>query len=140
MFKMTIKLTFPITWHKEDLWSNFKAQTPNSSGVWNNIQFEINNDCNICDSWVVLGNLNKKETVFVKKEIIFIPSEEVTSIPDYPIKFISQFCKVATSRQDILTKYQDSYKIPYLCPWQIQKTYDELSIEDIPKKEKNYLQ
>jgi hypothetical protein len=123
---MLIKLTFPTTWHKEDLWSNYIAQTPDSKGIWNDCKFEINNDIDTCDFWIVIGNLNKKETVYVNKQTIYIPSEEITNITNYPIKFIRQFSSIATSRQDILSSMNNAYAIQYVCPWQIQKTYDEL--------------
>lgn len=133
---MVVKLTFPTTWHKTDLWSNFLAQSLNSSGVWGNMKYEINNETDNCDFWIVIGNLNKKESAFVRYETIFIPSEERESIPNYSNKFLSQFNKIATSREDMLSKFSNTYKIQYICPWQLQKTYDELIITPPIQKQK----
>ena len=76
-----IKVTYPLNWQREDLPSNYLAQTVNESGLWGEYKFEINNDCKECDYWLVQGDINQKtEKVNSKYGAFIITSEEKATI------------------------------------------------------------
>jgi tetratricopeptide (TPR) repeat protein len=128
-----IKLSHPARWQKrKDLPSNYLAQTPESKGVWANYRFEINNDCDVCDYWLIHADVNgKHEKVSSKHGSIFITSEEM-SVKSYIQKHIEQFDTIITSRDDI--RHPNVIRTQYVCPWQVHQNFDELlNIEAIQK-------
>ncbi len=130
-----IKLTHPLNWQRDDLPSNYLGQTPNQLGVWEDYQFEINNDCNECDYWIINGDINQKEEkVNSKFGTFFITSEEKASIQNYNNKFLAQFDVIITSRDDI--QHPQIIRTQYLCPWQVGKSYDQLKDKNISSKPK----
>ncbi|MDX2303678.1 MAG: glycosyltransferase family 10 [Microscillaceae bacterium] len=125
---ITVKLTYPQHWLKEDLPGNYLAQSPHEQGIWENYQFEINQPkLKNCDFWVVNGNLDTKETVKVNYATIFISSEERTS-KIWDDKFLQQFDWIVSSQEGI--RHPQVIRTQYICPWQVRKTYNEL----IPQK------
>lgn len=100
------------------------GQTPQNKGIWGNYKFEINNNCDECDFWIIYASTSKKEVVHVPSgHTIFITSEEVDQKIYIP-KYLRQFDKIITSRSDL-----DSYDIiksHYINAWFVRKTYDHL--------------
>jgi hypothetical protein len=100
------------------------GQTPENKGLWGNYKFEINNDCNECDFWIIYSSTPQIENVKVPKgNTIFVTSEE--HIQHYYIpKYLKQFDKIVTSRHDI--NGSNVIKDHYINAWFIRKTYDQL--------------
>lgn len=110
-------------------------QLPNQGNTWGNYQFEINNNCDECDYWLIFDSLDKPEKVKVPKEnVILITTEEVSGKP-YLESYQKQFPKIITSREDI---HGDNVIKSYYCNlWSIYKSYDELSSCEEMHKSKN---
>jgi hypothetical protein len=109
------------------------GQTPFNKGVWGNYKFEINNDCDECDFWIIYGSTQKKEIVHVPLgNTIFITSEEVEQ-KKYLSNYLSQFDSIITSRADLNSK--NIIKNYYINAWFVRKTYNQL-IDYNPNKNK----
>lgn len=122
---MVIKLNYPSSWNNTDngLASNFSQQMPGGSNKWGNYQFHINDDIDICDYWVVYGDLDQKTTVTSVYGSIFILSE-LTGNKQWDLRFLSQFDLVLGCQDHI--EHANYITTQYVCPWQIKKSYDEL--------------
>lgn len=119
-----VKLTHPLGWFKTGHWG-YENHIPNNSKIWGEYQFEINNDINNCDFWVVHGNLDFTTSIKCpKRNTVLITSEEKSQVPYYEKSFLKQFGTVITSRDDIV--HPNIIKTHYFCPWSIKKTYSEL--------------
>jgi len=97
--------------------------------------FEIDNNCDYCDYWIVWGDLDQsqKNTVSASKSIFI--TDEVHSLKNYNQKFISQFDAVFTARDDI--KHANIVKTHELNTWHLGKTFDELlALDYVPKQKK----
>lgn len=131
--KEIVKFTFPQYWNNytPGLAANFLSQTPRSEGQWNNYNFQINNRNNECDYWIVMGDVNEIEKVKVKKATIFITSEEVTQ-KRWDTNFLNQFDLIITSQEGV--NHSNVIRDQYLCPWQIQKSYDQLNLANCNHK------
>lgn len=124
-----VKLTFP-----PKVWDAFR-QTPDSSGIWGNYQYFLNDDLEECDYWVVVGFLNNKvETAILCKENVCLFTLEHKEVIDYKQSFLDQFNQIFTDRIEIF--HSNKYFAPRLFPWFHKKTYDEL-IKDNPIKNKS---
>ncbi|MBD2655390.1 hypothetical protein H6G45_18255 [Synechocystis sp. FACHB-383] len=99
-------------------------QTPNSSGIWKDYQFFINQDINECDYWIVCDGLLKEETVRCPYENTILVTWEPPTIKTYSQKFIDQFATVVTCQKDI--KHPNIIYSQQAHPWFVNKTYDEL--------------
>jgi hypothetical protein len=130
---MLIKFTHPTSWHSgvQGLKSNYLQHTPGCSGQWKDSIYAINDHLDKCDIWVVQGDLDKKETVQCKGPTVFIISEEV-EMKRWNDKFLQQFDMVLGSQEGIV--HPDYRRGQYVCPWQINKGYDELSAMGKPEK------
>ncbi len=95
--------------------------------------FEIDNDCDICDYWIVWGDLGQSD---LKRKVkagktIFL-TDEVHEFKNYPQKFTTQFDSVITPRNDI--NHRNIINSHELNTWHINKTYSQLeTIVEIPK-------
>lgn len=121
---------------KDGVFSRLKIlnQLPGEDNIWGNYKFEINNDCNECDYWIIYDSLEKPEKVNVPKEnVILVTTEEVSGKP-YLQSYQNQFTKIITSREDINGK--SVIKSYYCNLWRILKTYDQLKYGDKPQKTK----
>jgi hypothetical protein len=100
------------------------TQTPCTSGIWGKYKFEINNECDECDFWVIISST--PETLKVKVppgNTIFITSEEYIQHQYLP-KYLKQFDRIITSRRDI--NGNNVIKDYYINGWFVRKTYDQL--------------
>jgi hypothetical protein len=128
---MTVKITHPSGWFKYGHWP-YENHFPGRQSRWGNYKFEINNDIKECDVWVVHESIDKEETVrCYAKNVILITSEEKQQVPQYSDKYLDQFAKVITSRDDI--NHPHVIRSFYLSPWHVKKTYEEL-ISSQPQK------
>jgi hypothetical protein len=128
--KKIVKISNPISWDKHGHWS-FAHHT--KSGNWGDFVFNINQNLQECDYWIIYGDIDETETVFCPPEnVFFITSEEKTQIIAYPPKFLKQFSKILTSRDDIV--HPDVTRMHYICPWHVKKSYQELSEMHTPLK------
>lgn len=121
---------------KDGVFSRLKIlnQLPSNNNEWGNYKFEINNDCDECDFWLIYDSLEKPEKVKVPKEhVILITTEEVSGKP-YLKSYQNQFTKIITSRDDINGDHV--IKTYYCNLWRILKTYNELKFGDVPVKTK----
>ncbi|MEO5910946.1 MAG: glycosyltransferase family 10 [Pelobium sp.] len=121
MRQKIIKLTTP--W-KHDF---FYSQTPNGNGVFGDYKFEIDNDCNVCDYWVIWGGLNpgkESETVKCPKENLIFLTDEAHNDRFFLQDFLDQFFTVVTNRSDI--KHENIIYHHELNTWHLKKTYDQL--------------
>lgn len=129
MNKKVIKLTTP--WGQSFLNDRISTLEQNSSYI-----FEIDNDCDYCDYWVVWGGFgenHKKNRVKTSKTIFL--TDEVHKFKIYNKKFIDQFDAVITPRKDI--KHSKVIPSHELNTWHILKTYDELiELNELPKSKK----
>ncbi len=79
-------------------------QTPNSSGVWKNCKFYINQNIDQPDWWFVLhgSGLKKKENIFCDPDnIVYISLEASESENKVSLNFLKQFSKLVISDKKI---------------------------------------
>lgn len=129
-----IKLSIP-----DPLWPILR-QTPGGKGIWGNCQFFVNDECDEYDYWIVYENLKTKETARCPKENTILITAEPPSVRIYDIKFLKQFGRIITFRDDI--KHPDIIHSQPCLPWMVggkyikethswenvfTKDYDELS-------------
>lgn len=128
---VTVKISFPELWLKHGHWP-YQNHFPSCKSIWGNYRFEINNDADKCDFWVVHESVDKREKVKCQPgNVILITSEEKQQVPSYNIKYLKQFGAVITTRDDI--DHSNCIRTAYMCPWRVRKTYDEIS-QFNPKK------
>jgi hypothetical protein len=107
-------------------------QAPNSSGIWEDYQFFINQDINECDYWIVCDGLLKEEKVLCPPNNTILITWEPPTIKTYSQKFIDQFATIVTCQKDI--KHPNIIYSQQAHPWFVNKTYDELKgIKEIKK-------
>ncbi len=114
---------------------SLKDMLPNN-GVWGDFMFEINNpECTECDFWIIYESTSEKETINCPKENVFLITTEEVDQRQYNSKYISQFPKVITSRQDLNGK--DVIKTHYMNAWFFNENYENLKALELPVKKKN---
>lgn len=119
---MIIKISHP--WYNNNGSDPIIRQTSKSLGIWDNIKFEINNNCTECDYWLIAEDIPSIQLQKVRtKGCILITTEEV-SIKTYDRNYLNQFDLIITSRADI--NGRNVIKSHYLNWWFIGKNYDEL--------------
>ena len=111
-------------------------QTPGSRGVWGECRFCVNDDCGVCDYWVVYDGLRQAETVSCPPQNVLFFTAEPPSVRSYPPRFTAQFSQVITCHQEI--KQPGVIHTQQALPWHLlNKSYDDLAREDAPKKTKS---
>ncbi len=127
----TVKLTLPV-----ENWP-YERQTPNSSGVWGDYKFYINQNIEKCDYWVVYGALNHSEKVYCPSSNTIFICGEPPSVKPYNINFLQQFATVVAV--DTKIPHQNVLHTQMALPWHVgrnmlkdgnstfSKDYDELS-------------
>lgn len=128
MFKIKVSYPYP-NWP-------LLQQTPNSSGIWGDCQFFINQDIKDCDYWVVLDGLLKTESAMCPKANTLLITWEPPTIRVYTERFIKQFANVITCQRSI--KCSNINYAQQAHPWLVQKTYDQLT-SMVPIKKKKLL-
>lgn len=123
-----IKLTTP--WNH-----NYLNQTPQGKGVFGNYSFQINNDCDEADWWIIWGGVNQKEYCKVKPERIIYITDEAYPERSFNPLFLKQFSFIATVRTDI--PGPNVLRIHEFAPWYFNKNYDEIANLTVPTKTKS---
>lgn len=133
---MIIKLTYPTAWSTSNigLASNFIQQMPGCNNRWGEYEFYINDDIDICDYWIVYGNLDKNMRVRCRRGSIFILSEEADN-KKWDTRFLKQFDVVIGSQDSI--DHHHYFSSQYVCPWQVKRSYDNLMTMSTPIKQFN---
>lgn len=99
-------------------------QTPDSSGIWKNIQFHIDS-VNVSDysgpfdHWIVFDGVENPSSAYCSGETIFVPWEP-EAIKGYSPKFLAQFDRVLSSRTDLC--HPNLTNSHPLLPWWIGTT------------------
>lgn len=105
----------------------FYKRTPGGKGVIGNYRFEIDNEINICDYWIIWGGLNPGKLVekvqCPKQNVIFI-TDEVHSKRHFFQDFLNQFESIITPRKDL--EHKNIIYSHELNTWHLNKSYDEL--------------
>ncbi|MNJ97622.1 Glycosyltransferase family 10 (fucosyltransferase) [compost metagenome] len=124
MFK--VKVTFPYP-----QWDLLR-QTPQSSGVWGNYKFHINEDIESYDYWFVFNHLLlDKEFANCPRENIVLLTGEPFEISQYEQSFLNQFAHIITCQREIKHK-----SVTYLHqghPWFVGANYKNGSYSDFTK-------
>lgn len=123
-----IKLTTP--------WSHdYYSQTPAGRGIYEEFTFEINNDCNKCDFWIIWGGLKNEEKVKVKSGVVIYVTDEAYDQRKFNEEFLDQFQVIATVRKDL----DKGIILPIheFAPWYFKKSYDFLMQLQPPTKSKS---
>ncbi|KYC45386.1 MAG: Glycosyltransferase family 10 (fucosyltransferase) [Candidatus Methanofastidiosum methylothiophilum] len=127
-------------------------QTPNEKGIWDNVQFFINDDSiKEPDYWIVYNGLKKEEKAFCPKDNVILITGEPPTIANYNIKFIKQFNRIITCHRDMQHKNKIYWQqaLPWHigqritefidfnnCKIEITKNYDQLKNKNIESKDK----
>lgn len=117
-------------------WNNVSLSlTPNSSGVFGNYLFEIDNDCTECDYWVIWGGLSKTETVKCPEQNVVYITDEAHSMRVFNKQFLKQFPVVFAVRTDLT--HSNVKQIHELGIWHFPMSYDELvKLEPVQQKDR----
>jgi hypothetical protein len=125
---------------------NLLRQTPNSSGVWKDTKFYINDGPEPCDFIVIFGGFSEIIQCPIPKERTLFIIGEPPSIKTYPQKYIAQFGSVICSNPEIKHPNRKTYQqgYPWFCGRQffesgeqpIVKTYDDFKQEPLIIKTK----
>lgn len=122
-----------------------ERQTPGNKGIWDDYQFIVNSNVEVCDFWVVFEGVPFPQTVSCsRKNIIFITGEPYSKW-HYHQQFLKQFGTVIAFQRDVKGE-NVIYKHPSES-WSIGRkiltgsfkdimTYDELKAVKTFKKDK----
>jgi hypothetical protein len=117
-------------------WPDLMRQTPGQLGIWDNIQFTVA-PVEECDYVVMLNNNLKYESIVkCPNENIWALMQEpyVKGFTDWMVEGHKYFNRVYTSHKPIEnSKYIVSHPA---VPWHINRSFDQLSVPDIPSKPK----
>ncbi|RZJ53060.1 MAG: hypothetical protein EOO44_09755 [Flavobacterium sp.] len=101
-------------------------------------KFEIDNDAQDCDYWIVWGGLPKnldKQSAICNRGNVFFMTDEVHNQKTYLSNYLAQFAKILTVRDDII--HTDIVKIHEYNHWHLHKNIDELlSLVNVKKEKK----
>lgn len=122
-----IKLSTP--WNHD-----FYAQTPEGKGVYGDYKFEIDNECQECDYWVVWGNLKKPEKVKCRPDNVFYLTDESHEQRIFNQEFLNQFAAIFTPRNDVF--HSNVIKTHDLGIWHFKKKFDSIKSMELPLKQK----
>lgn len=114
-------------------------QTPSSSGIWDNIEFHVNEPIDDADYWFVMHSCARKEECRCPKENIYLLTQEPISVKPYPNAYLNQFSGVLSCQEDLVSRgairsfpanpWFVGAKMIARNPWrwQITHNYDSLS-------------
>jgi hypothetical protein len=124
-----VKLTFNYDWP-------IFRQTPEFSQVWGDYKFIIDENLKECDYWIIYTDyqLKKEEVICPPNNVIFIPGECYETSPRFSKKFLNQFGLIITVQKQL--KHKNILYSHNANPWFVCKSYDELSQENPPIKNK----
>lgn len=118
-------------------WPDLMRQTPGQKGIWNGIQFTIDN-VEECDFLVMLNNRMKIVThVRCPPENIWALMQEPyeKGFSDWMVEKHGFFSKVLTHH---VPTHDPKYLVSHpAIPWHVNRTFDQLTSCQIPEKTKN---
>jgi hypothetical protein len=118
-------------------WPDLMRQTPGQKGVWNGIQFTLDNVAE-CDYLVMLNNRMKIAThVTCPPENIWALMQEPyeKGFSDWMVEKHDFFSKVLTHH---IPANDQKYMVSHpAIPWHVNRSFDQLTSCQIPKKTKN---
>jgi len=76
-------------------------QFPGRSGRWGDVRFFIDDDCAVCDAWVVYEDLAEIQTVLCPPDRILLVTGEPPSVRSYPEEFLRQFSRIVTCHEHL---------------------------------------
>ncbi len=115
---------------------NYNQQFADGNCILNGFKFEINNDCEIADYWVIWGGVESKLQCNVKSGEVFYITDEAYPERRFNNRFLNQFDKIIATRTDLNDKYSVINNFE-LTPWYFNKSYNELnSIANFDKTKK----
>lgn len=127
---MKVKITYPASWNF------FQGSLPALTGYeFDHVQFEVNNQCNLCDIWIVWGNLDQVETVNVSSGVTVFIAEEAYPEKKYPHQFLQQFSHVYATRNDIT--HPRFKRTHYTGSWFIHQSFKDLKEPNVLQKSKD---
>lgn len=115
--KKIVKLTTP--WDHD-----FMTRTPHSGGVFGEYKFEIDNDCDECDYWIVWGGVGRITKVKCPPENILFVTDETHSERRFETDFLQQFPTVVACRTDLV--HPHIVKSHDLGIWHFKRSYDQV--------------
>lgn len=125
-----VKLSHPLkTYGYDNLGA--RQQSPGNLGVWGDYRFEINNDVDECDFWVVFESVPHRSTVAVPPGNTIAVCSEPAHYRDYTPEYLRQFDWVFTWREDIAAS--NVLRSWCLDGWWLARTYDQLKSDRIEK-------
>lgn len=133
MKKIIVKITHPWPDPKSEK-DPILHQTPDGSGIWGNYRFEVNNDCNECDYWIVAEDCVTQQRVNVTAGNVLLLTTEEVDVKTYEQGFLKQFDGIITSRNDL--HWANTIPTHYLNWWFVKRSFDELSQTDYLHKSK----
>lgn len=125
MLKIKLSNNFPYV--------PIQRQTPDSSGIWDDCIFLINQDVTECDFWIVYEDLERiEETICPPENLIFI-AYEPPAIKTYNPTFLNQFSTVIACHKNICHRhviYDHQSQ-----PWLVNQRYDDLmTLQEVKKR------
>ncbi len=74
-------------------------QTPNNSGIWDNVEFVTDNNCPDADFWVVSDDLPEPISTTCPPSHLLLITGEPPSIKSYAPAFLAQFSRILTCHE-----------------------------------------
>jgi hypothetical protein len=115
-------------------WPDLKRQTPGGTGVWDGIQFTLD-DVEECDYLIMLNNrMNKTTKAMCPEDNIWVIMQEPyeKGFMDWVIEGHEHFAKVLTHHP--LSKDPKYISSQPALPWHVNRTFDQLISCPIPQK------
>lgn len=103
---------------------DFMMRTPHGSGVFGEFRFEIDNDCDHCDYWVVWGGIRSTTRARCPKENIIFVTDETHSERKFEFDFLNQFATIVACRTDL--RHPHIVKCHDLGIWHFRRSYDDI--------------
>ena len=116
----TVKLSTP--WEID-----YKSQTPGGLGIVDDFRFEINNNADQADYWIVWGGLGaaKRQTVVVPPGRLIYITDEAHTKRHFHQGFLNQFATVLACRKDLA--HPGLINHFEFAPWYFKMGYDQLA-------------
>jgi len=127
---IVVKLSHPrTTFGYEDI--GLLGQSPGNRGVWGDYKFEINNDADECDYWVVIEWVPEQQTARVPEGNLILVLSEPEYNHVYSSNYVGQFDRIFTWREDI--RGDNVARTSCVTNWWVKRTYDQLKSDVVEK-------
>lgn len=111
------------------------GQSPGGYGVWGDYRFEINNDVDECDYWVVAEWVPERQSARVPDgNLILLVNEPAYNHASYSPAYLRQFDRVFTCRDDV--RGDNVSRAGYITNWWVKRTYDQIKSDRVEKTRK----